>query len=415
MSLKTFSELLRLSRSQWWSRQALEELQLQRLQLIVQHAVRYSPFYRDLYAAAGLENPVPASLAEMQNLPVIDKQMLYDASPETLLSEHCDKEGLHVTQTGGSTGRSLNIYMSKAQRKRRVASIYRTQFANGYRPWHKLLYVQPYPGGAGAIEKLGLFRSLGLDIQQSPENWLPMILREQPQFLSGFANSISEIAQLVKRENADYKPIAAFCNSENLSQNRARHIREGLGIEPCNVYDCWEFGNVAWECAEHSGLHVSADLLFVEINERGNLLITDLYNTEMPLIRYNIGDSAEWQDGKCACGRGLPLIKNIVGKANDIVVLADGSEDYCSYRLAVSIFNALPDFIELQVQQQQAGELEVLLQHRGDWPAAKITELEQSLATQFRLNRVRFHNSFDFYRTEIGKRPIFYSALHHNK
>lgn len=415
MSLSTIQNLIQLSRSQWWDKRKLENLQLKRLKLIVAHAEKNSPFYRELYAQHGFKSEQLQSLDDMALVPRIDKHMIYKTGSEHMLSETAKQDALHGVQTGGSTGRSLKIYMSKSQRKRRVAAIYRTQIANGYRPWHKLLYVQPYPGGAGAIEKLGLFRSYALDIQQPPQQWIPDILAVQPDFLSGFSNSISEIAQLVSKQNQNYRPVAVLCNSENLSPNREKHIKHGLGIAPSNVYDCWEFGNVAWQCKEHDGLHVSSDLLYVEIDDAGNLLITDLYNEDMPLIRYNIGDSAQWQDGLCACGRGFPRLKNIVGKANESVLLADGSEDFCSYRIAVTLFNALPDFVELQLQQLKAGELRILLQHKAPWPEQSINDLQQQIGRDFGLSKVEIISSKDFHVTDIGKRPLFFSAIRHIK
>ena len=56
----------------------------------------------------------------------------------------------------------------------------------------------------------------------------------------------------------------------------------------------------------------------------GAVLVTDLLNGAMPLIRYRIGDMAAWADGPCPCGRGLPRLERVAGRVTDFLVGADG-------------------------------------------------------------------------------------------
>jgi phenylacetate-CoA ligase len=87
------------------------------------------------------------------------------------------------------------------------------------------------------------------------------------------------------------------------------------------------------ECPEHSGLHVAADNLYVEFardgipcepDESGEVLLTDLHNYGMPLIRYRVGDVGSWNGNACRCGRGLPLMNALEGRTLDFIRTPSG-------------------------------------------------------------------------------------------
>ena len=90
---------------------------------------------------------------------------------------------------------------------------------------------------------------------------------------------------------------------------------------------------IAAECERHDGLHVTADNLYVELvangqlcepGERGEVLLTDLHNYGMPLIRYKVGDVGSWKGRDCACGRGLPLLNVVEGRTLDLISTPSG-------------------------------------------------------------------------------------------
>lgn len=413
MAFMAAKSLAGLMRSQWRGLEQQQQIQLLQLQQLIQHASENIPFYKKLYADHGVTAHDLKSLDDFAKLPSINKAMINASGSDALLDPSLDKDNLHCVQTGGSTGKILNVYMSPASRKRRVASIYRTLIAHGYRPQHKLLYGQQYPGGSGFLEKLGLMRSYELHLEENPQQWLQRLVELKPEFLSGHSSIFSEIGQQLQQSGDLYRPKAIICNSEALTPNRAKTIEASFGVTPTDVYDSWEFGTIAWQCPEHQGLHVNNDLLHVEINEQGRLIITDLFNTEMPMIRYDIGDSAQWQSESCACGRKMPMLKNLVGKSIEPVILSDGSESLCAYRLAVSLYLAYPTLLEVQVQQYTPGKLRVMLQ-LDNWPAEEINTMEGHLAQKFDLEEVSIVNGKDFVTTKANKRPLFYSHLKHS-
>ena len=91
---------------------------------------------------------------------------------------------------------------------------------------------------------------------------------------------------------------------------------------------------IAHQCPAGS-LHISAEDIIVETvrpdgspaaaGEAGEIVVTHIATTDFPFVRYRTGDIAVAEARACACGRGLPLLREIQGRATDFVVAADGT------------------------------------------------------------------------------------------
>src|SRR5207302_1711333 len=104
----------------------------------------------------------------------------------------------------------------------------------------------------------------------------------------------------------------------------------------CPVFDrygCREVGNIAHECSAHRGLHVHSDINVVELlvgdrpaapETAGDVVLTNLTNFVMPIIRYDLGDQAVASASVCTCGRHGPLLERIVGRQVDVTVSPAG-------------------------------------------------------------------------------------------
>jgi phenylacetate-CoA ligase len=116
----------------------------------------------------------------------------------------------------------------------------------------------------------------------------------------------------------------ALSAAESAGPRLRRLCEEVLGAPLFETYSAREFFNVASECEAHDGLHVSAENLVVEVAEDGELIVTDLRNEGMPLIRYRIGDGGAWAGKACACGRGLPVLARVEGRIYETLEGAGG-------------------------------------------------------------------------------------------
>ena len=104
-----------------------------------------------------------------------------------------------------------------------------------------------------------------------------------------------------------------------------------FGLELFETYGSVEFGDLAFECNKHCGLHMITNSSLIEFvdetgewvspGEQGEIVVTGFLNYVMPLIRYRIGDLGIQSNEKCVCGKSWPLIKSIQGRINDYLVL----------------------------------------------------------------------------------------------
>ena len=152
-----------------------------------------------------------------------------------------------------------------------------------------------------------------------------------------YPSPMFEFASYCKKNNVKFPFLRSIISSaEQLFDFQKELIERTFNVPVFNRYGNREFGLVAQECDKHSGFHVLTDRVYVEIlddnnnpcrpGELGNLVITELNNRVMPLIRYRIGDLASWSHQKqCTCGRGYPLLEKVEGRAFDVVRTPNGT------------------------------------------------------------------------------------------
>lgn len=135
----------------------------------------------------------------------------------------------------------------------------------------------------------------------------------------------------------------------------------------CKIYE--EYSTVenvvfASEC-ECGRLHVSPDVGIVEIlrpdgtpcaaGEPGEVVATCLMRSFQPFIRFRLGDMAAWEESPCPCGRSMPVLKEVIGRIEDIVTGPDGRQMVRFH----GIFTNQPNIIEGQIIQESLLEINV--------------------------------------------------------
>jgi phenylacetate-CoA ligase len=123
-----------------------------------------------------------------------------------------------------------------------------------------------------------------------------------------------------------------FVTGELLLAHQRKVIETTFGCPVANGYGGRDSGFIAHECPE-GGMHVMADAVIVEIvdsrgrpvapGEAGDIVVTDLYSEEAPILRYATGDRGVFSSRQCACGRSLPMLERIDGRAVDAVIAPD--------------------------------------------------------------------------------------------
>ena len=155
------------------------------------------------------------------------------------------------------------------------------------------------------------------------------------------------------------------------------------------MYSCQEVGYIALQCPDHPHYHEQSENVLVEIldaegkpcgtGESGRVVLTDLHNFAMLLIRYDIGDFAEVGE-PCACGRGLPVLNHVIGRVRGMLTLADGARIRPDF--GGPYFREIADIQQNQIIQKSRDTLEVRLVVPGGLNERETDNLRQLILAQ---------------------------------
>ena len=374
--------LQQLDQSQWWSPEALFAQQLRQAGALLTHASRQLPFYRARLAAAGFDPGKPLTPEIWDRVPVLTRADLQQAGDRLYASKLPAGHGdTYELSTSGSTGRPVKARTSGAMQLMWDVLTLREHL------WHrrdfsaKLAAIRSFPNRAADYPR-------GL-VSQSWSSSIKEIFGEGPAVALHIASRIEEQAEWLQRQQPHYlliypsalRELLLFCRDRDLRISGLRQIRtlgELLdpevrelcravwGLEIADLYSTQENGYLAIQCPEEGAYHVQSESVILEVlddrgaacgpGQIGNVVVTPLYNFAMPMIRYAVGDLAE-VGAPCACGRGLPVLKRILGRTRDVLVYPDGRKAWA--QLGATQYTKIPALRQYQVVQHAVDDLEL--------------------------------------------------------
>jgi phenylacetate-CoA ligase len=362
-------------RSQFLSADEIRELQERRMRRLLDHAYAQCPYYRAHFERLGMRPGDVRSPEDLRALPVLEKRAIQDQG-ETMVARNWPRGDLIRNQTGGSTGAPLSFYLSKTRKCSRAAATRRHNHWAGWQVGDRAAVLwgasQDRPPDTlrerlrGILLREPLWLDTGNITETSLARFHAALWRWRPRIIQAYARSAVLFARYLQvRGWKPHRPHALITSAEVLETDERRLLEDVFGCPVFNRYGCREVSVIASECSAHSGLHIMAEGLYLEIQtsrgpaapgEMGTILVTDLLNFAMPLIRYRIGDLGSWARGDCPCGRGLPRLERVAGRVTDFLIGDDG-------RLVSGVFLATyvvaqrPALGQVQIVQHQAGAL----------------------------------------------------------
>lgn len=378
---------------QWKSRSEIEAHQLQRLKAMLSYAIEHVPYYQRTLDPVAVDSL--ASIADLANLPMLEKQNLI-ADFDELRSEK-KFFATSTKTTGGSTGQAVTLLKnSDALARERAVTARSYEWANvglceaQARLWGIPLEYESrlYYKAVDMVANRRRFSAFNLN-PESMGKYLAVLEKYRPTYLYGYASAIEEFTRFV-HENGRKLPVSLvsiITTSEVLTDELRANIVSYTGLNPFNEYGCGEVGSVAHEC-EHHNLHIMADNIIVELLDehgrpanQGEIVVTDLYNHAMPLIRYRLRDFGEFSTQQCPCGRQLPVLQKIHGRAYDFVVAESGTRIHPE--LVMYIFEALKKeragVLQFQVVQKDVKVFAVKLVVAEDFGTANEVQVRARL------------------------------------
>lgn len=378
--------IYQLEQTQWLSPEELFFHQGRQLRQLFTHAAATVPFYRERFAAAGVDPAAVVTRESIARLPVLKRSELQAAGAalnSTALPKSHGKT--HEIVTSGSTGRPVNMLGTEVTGVFWRACVMREHFWHGRDLSGKLAAIrwarkgvamapegvrrENWGPASGSIYTTG--PAVMLNIASPLEAQIEWLLREQPNYFISFPSNLTALAGYCLQAGVTLPSLKQVMTlGEMVGEAVRRAVGQAWGVKVTDSYSSEEAGYLAMQCPEHEVYHVQSENVLLEVvdddgrpcgpGEIGRVLVTTLHNFATPLIRYELGDYAEVGE-PCACGRGLPVISRIVGRERNRLVLPDGRsvfpyfgyyEDYLSITQAIKRY---------QLVQRRVGELECRL------------------------------------------------------
>jgi phenylacetate-CoA ligase len=370
------------------------------LRAIARHAYATVPFYRRRFDRAGLHPGDLHAIDDFRRLPILTKADIR-AHAARLRSDQFPPEKLRRLTTSGSTGVSLELWADEPSMQWKRACTLRADEWSGWRFGEATARVWGNPeylrhGWRGRLRNRLLDRADYLDTLQmnaaSLERFAQRLKRRQPPLLFGHAHSVYLLATFMGPQGPrGYHPRGIITTAMILHDWQRRAIEAAFGQPVTNRYGCEEVSLIACECARHDGLHVNADNVFVEIlrdgqparpGEAGSVIVTDLTNRAMPVLRYQVGDVAVASDRLCPCGRGLPLIERIEGREADYVTTPRG-DLISGISLTENFAVQVPGLAQLQIVQEAVDRFRFRIVRGADFGPASEARIADLVAERF--------------------------------
>jgi len=367
-TLHLLSEVVRQQRALRVGRDGLIELQRQRLAKLVAHAKQNSPFYADR-----LRDVDPDHL-KLSRLPTLNKTQMMENFDRLLTVRDLKRVELEpfvndanrlgewfrgeyaLTRTSGTQGLKAIIVQDRSMMELLFAlqigraSVFPTTFLGVLTRLFSRARLASitigrgfYPSSSGlAYRPKGadlLVNQLWLKHIEPLEEAVKQLNKFQPHVLLAYANVLEilgreELAgRLRLTRDGSLRQIINM--SEPLGDGAKRLVREAFGLPITDNYATGECMALSTGCPEGHGMHLQADWVVLEVVDRNNnpvpdgtpgdkVLITNLYNTIQPFIRYETDDIVTMSPTPCPCGSPLPLIKKVEGRKDEAVWIKDG-------------------------------------------------------------------------------------------
>ena len=378
--------------------QSAEEYQNAELIKLVNYAVNNSPFYKEFYK--GINISEIKTVDDLKLLPILEKETLrqniekiYTIKPEDGMKSF----------TGGTTGKSLMVVYTKDDYQKRMVHIdffkEKLNITNKMRraTFSGRQFIPPNQNSKvfwryNYILKQKLYSTFNL-----MNNNLPYYVEDlnifKPEIINGFVSAIYDIAKYIKTNNISltFNPIAIFTTSETLLPFHTEMIEEAFGCPVYNQYASAEGAPFITECKNRE-LHYNLDTGIIEIVNDVEMLVTSFNTYGTPLIRYRIGDSIIFKDGKCTCGCCYPLVKEIQGRQVEYLISREKGKVSLSH--LADVIKGLPNCIRnMQFIQNNLDEIDIKIvvdksRYRVEYGKLIIDEMAYRFGKKMKFNLI---------------------------
>jgi phenylacetate-CoA ligase len=373
-----------LLESQWLPLERHEAVQRRKLDDLLGWTKANAPFYEKHWAQAPAHARASSLYPQLDGIPVVTKPDMRGALSAFPLSAY---EGKVIkVHTSGSTGEPMVFYRSAEQESWFWALRMRMWTWGGYRPgeayltlnlnsrsaWHKriqdVLFRCSYHG----------FNANSHDVDAVLQD----LKRKRVKHLVGYASSLFLLSRAMRERGIENPGVQSILSTgDTLLPSYRSLVEEVFGVKVCDYYGAGGEGiHIASQCERRRAYHLHLENAVIEFlkdgrparpGELGEIVVTQLDNQAMPLVRYATQDLAMVsKSGRCECGRELPLVEGVQGRVPDIVVAPDGT--YLVVHFFTILFEYLPEVRQFQIVQRRPDTIIAKVVRNNGYDAARI-------------------------------------------
>lgn len=352
----------------------IQAIQNHRVRAMIAHAYETVPYYREVMDKTGLRPGDFRTAEDLARLPILMGDQLA-RDPERFLSRRYANGRSLQLHSSGTSGRlrkinydaaALFLALAHGRRQRLVLR----QFVRHPFGYHSMVVSRP--GSIGfLIHDFYRAYSLMPRILARRRNPLPpgdtfeenlaRLESLKPEVLAGYGSYLGFLFRRAwERHMPIFRPKIITYGGDHMADADRQLIERELGVPVISSYQAAEALHIAFQCEQRQGFHIGLDYIAVRVvdqngepvgpGETGEILISNLTNRATVLLNYKQGDLVTLSAGPCSCGRTLPTIARIDGRADDLVALPGGQLIHSLVLLAP--LHRVPGVIQVQLIQE---------------------------------------------------------------
>jgi phenylacetate-CoA ligase len=350
--------LFQMESTQWLSAEVLRSRQDRQLGALLDHARRHCRFYRDR---------LPDNIDRWHEIPLLTRADLQTQADAIRASVYPQAHGkTFAIATGGSTAEPVTVRRTALTQLFWRAATLRDHL------WHR----------RDLSATMAIIRQFPQPVDSSKPGRWGGVLRSGPAWHLPIATDVEAQSRWLQEVNPDIlltypanlDALLTHMHHEGLTLPRLREVRtvsgtvtpalrercrQILGAPITDLYSAQEVGVIALQCPDSGLLHVQSEHVLVEVldeqgqpcreGEVGQVVVTDLHNFAMPLIRYALHDWAEVGPA-CSCGRGLPTLRRVMGRTRNMAMSPEG-KPFWPVLETRRLLEAIPHLRQYQFEQ----------------------------------------------------------------
>jgi len=348
-----------------------ENLKKKYIDKLLIHATNSTPYYSSY-----------KNFNSIQDFPVIKKVIIQQNFDKFQSTEYKDKDNFKVS-TSGSTGVPFFLYQDKNKRRRNHSDVIYFLKESGFKIGNRLYELEVWRGHNEKDRlKAWLQNTIQFDISKLTDKRIESFIellkndKQSKKTMLGFASSYEMIAQYMERNNIFLDNLgltSAVANSEYLNPYTKTTLGKHLNTQILSRYSSEEIGIIAQQTLNspnsfviNHASYVVEVLQFdnnesVKPGEFGRIVVTDLFNFAMPIIRYDTGDIAKLGIND----EGVIQLDEIEGRKMDVIYDSDGNliSSFVVYTKFYKYYHLLKQY---QFIQQSEKDYEVKLNLQGN-------------------------------------------------